>query len=135
MPLLSWKDDYSVKIKEVDEQHKKLIGMINDLHEAMTQKKAKEVLGDVLKKLADYTVFHFSTEERLMRSNGYPEYEEHRDKHQKMTTKVLALQDELKQGKITLSMEVMDFLKNWLDKHILGTDKKYSPFLAGKGVS
>jgi len=135
MPLLSWKDDYSVKIREVDEQHKKLIGMINELHDAMTQKKAKEVLGDVLKKLADYTVFHFSAEERLMRSNGYPEYEEHREKHQKMTAKVLALQDELKQGKITLSMEVMDFLKSWLDKHILGTDKKYSPFLTGKGVS
>ncbi len=135
MPLLNWKEDYSVKIKEVDEQHKKLIGLINDLHDAMTQKKAKEVLGDVLRKLADYTVFHFSMEERLMKSNGYPEYDDHREKHQKMTAKVMSLQNELKQGKITLSMEVMDFLKNWLDKHILGTDKKYSPFLTGKGVS
>lgn len=134
MPLLTWKEDYSVNIKEIDDQHRKLVAMINELHDAMSERRAKEVLGEILKKLADYTVFHFSSEERLMRTNEYPEYEEHRGKHEKMTNKVLALQEELKQGKITLSMEVMDFLKNWLDKHILGTDKKYSAFLNSKGV-
>lgn len=134
MPLLIWKDDYSVNIKEIDEQHKNLIAMINELHDAMAQKKAKEALSEILKKLADYTVSHFAKEENLMRANGYPEYDEHRNKHEKMTAKVLALQDDLKQEKISLSIEVMEFLKNWLDKHIMGTDKKYSDFLNSKGI-
>lgn len=134
MALLAWKDDYSVNINEIDEQHKKLVAMINELSDAMSQKRGKEVLDDILKRLADYTVSHFSKEENLMKTNGYPEYDEHKAKHEKMTAKVLALQDELKQGKISLSIEVMDFLKNWLDKHILGTDKKYSGFLNSVGV-
>ena len=135
MALISWKADYSVNIAEIDQQHKKLIDMINDLHTAMSEKRGKEVVGDVLKKLADYTVFHFTAEERLLRTNEYPEYEEHKDKHEKMTAKVLALQDDVKSGKLTVSMEVMNFLKNWLDKHILGTDMQYSGFLNGKGVN
>lgn len=135
MALFNWKDDYSVKVKEIDEQHQQLIALINKLHDAMGEKRGKEVVGEILKRLADYTVYHFANEERLLRSNGYPEYDAHHDKHVKMTGKVMALQEDLKSGKITLSIEVMNFLKNWLDKHILGTDKKYSSFLNEKGVS
>ncbi|MBU0484036.1 MAG: bacteriohemerythrin [Proteobacteria bacterium] len=135
MGLFVWKDDYSVNIKEIDTQHKKLIDMINELHEAMSERRGKDVLNDILAKLANYTVSHFSTEERIMRTNDYPAYQEHREKHEKMTAKVLALQNEVKTGKGTITLEVMNFLKNWLDKHILGTDKQYAPFLKSKGVS
>lgn len=134
MPLLNWKGEYSVNVNEFDDQHRQLIGMINELHEAMAERKASSVLEGILAKLADYTVRHFTAEERLMRIHGYPGYEEHREKHQRMTAKVMALQDDLKRGKVTISLAVMDFLKNWLDRHILGTDKLYGPFFAGKGV-
>lgn len=135
MALLNWKDEYSVNIKEIDDQHKKLVGMINELHEAMVQKKAKEVLGSVLAKLVSYTATHFANEERLMQGNGYPEFAEHKEKHEKMTAKVIALQKDWQAGKTTLGIEVSQFLKDWLDKHILGTDRKYAPFLNSKGIS
>ncbi len=134
MALLNWKPEYSVNIREIDDQHKKLVDMINELHEAMVQQKAKEVLGSVLSKLVSYVATHFANEERLMQSNGYPDFAAHKEKHEKMTAKVLALQKEWQAGKAALGIEVSQFLRDWLDKHILGTDQKYAPFLNSKGV-
>ena len=134
MPLLSWKDEYSVNIREIDDQHKRLVDLINELHEAMVQQKAKEVLGGVLSKLVNYAASHFAAEEKLMEGNGYPEFAEHKSKHVAMTAKVLALQKDWQAGKAALGIEVSQFLRDWLDKHILGTDKKYTPFLNSKGV-
>lgn len=135
MALLTWTDRYSVGIKEIDEQHKQLINMINELHEAMLAKQGKEALMTVLNKLANYCVSHFAMEEKLLSTHGYPEFADHKDKHVKMTTKVKALIADVQSGKSTISIEVMQFLRDWLDKHIMGTDKKYGPFLNSKGVA
>ena len=134
MALLAWKDAYSVKIKEIDDQHKKLIDMINELNDAMSQGKAKEVLGAILDKLVTYAASHFALEERLFQTHGYEGYQEHKAKHEKMTAKVLDLQRQYNSGQAAMTIEVMNFLKNWLDKHIIGTDMKYSAFLNSKGV-
>jgi len=134
MAIISWKDEYSVGISEIDRQHHKLIDLINQLNDAMTQGKGKEILGKILADLISYTHNHFKAEEKLFDQYGYPDAEEHKIKHQKMTEKVLDLQKQFKAKKISITFEVMDFLQNWLDKHILGTDKKYGPYLNGKGV-
>lgn len=134
MPIMSWTDAYSVGIAEIDQQHKKLIDLINALHDAMTKGQAKAVLGKILGELVNYCSSHFATEEKLFDRHGYPDAAEHKDKHQKMTSKVLALQQQFEQGKATITLDVMEFLQQWLDKHILGTDKKYSQFLHSKGV-
>lgn len=134
MAFFTWKDEYSVQIKEIDDQHRQLVGMVNELHEAMMQQRAKEVLGPILNRLVNYCATHFATEERLMKTHGYLEYGEHKAKHDKIAAKVVALQDDYKSDKFNLTIEVSQFLKDWLDKHILGTDKKYCAHLHGKGV-
>lgn len=134
MPLMTWKNEYSVNIAQIDQQHKKLIDLINQLNDAMAQGKAKEILDKILNDLVGYCASHFKLEEQLMQSNGYPEFAEHKDKHDKMTAKVLSLKKDVIAGKKLISLEVMKFLEQWLDKHILGTDKNYSPFLNAKGV-
>lgn len=134
MPIISWKDDYSVGISEIDRQHHKIIDLINQLNDAMTKGKGKEILGKTLADLISYTHSHFKAEEKLFDEYGYPDAEEHKIKHQKMTGKVLDLQKQFREQKITITFEVMDFLEKWLDKHILGTDKKYGPYLNSKGV-
>lgn len=134
MALFTWKEEYSVNIKEIDDQHKELVAMINELHEAMMQQRAKDVLGKILNKLVSYCAGHFATEERLMQTHGYLEYAGHKAKHDKMTAKVLALQNDLKANKLNLTTEVSQFLRDWLDKHILGTDKKYSTHFNTRGV-
>lgn len=134
MTLFSWKDQYSVKVKEIDNQHKMLIGILNELYEAMLAGEAKEVIGGTIKSLADYTGVHFSYEETLMKKHNFPGYQEHKNIHTQFIAKVADFQDKHKQGKLMLSMEVMNFLKDWLKNHINGIDKKYADFFNQKGV-
>ncbi len=135
MPLIQWTQSLSVNIKEIDSQHKRLIELINLLHESMRAGKGKDVLGKVLGDLADYTVSHFGTEEGLFQKYGYPEYLRHKREHDELTKQVLALKDKFETGAPVITVELMNFLKDWLNGHILNSDKKYSEFLNSKGVS
>lgn len=134
MALIDWNDNLSVNIKEVDSEHKKLIGMINELHSAMGAGKGKDALGKVLAGLVEYTKTHFSYEENLMQKHNYPGYVSHRGLHDALVKKVLDLQSNFQAGKSLVTVEVMNFLKDWLTNHIQNTDRKYGPFLNGKGV-
>jgi len=73
MPLFPWSDDLSVKVTLIDDQHKKLIALINSLHDAMRAGEGKQVLEKTLKELADYTVYHFQTEEKYMQAVPLPD--------------------------------------------------------------
>ncbi len=134
MALLTWQDKYSVGIKQIDDQHKQLFTMINDLNDAMLVGKGKDALMPILNKLASYCISHFAVEEKLFDTHGYPETADHKEKHYKMNAKVKSLIGDVQSGKSTVSIEVMNFLKNWLDKHIMETDQKYAPYLQSKGV-
>jgi len=132
---MTWKNEYSVNIRQIDIQHKKLVELINDLHEAMSAGKAKDVLEKILGELVAYTKFHFSKEEELMETNGYAGLLAHRIKHKELTEKVLQFQNNFRSGSAALSIELMNFLKSWLVDHIQGTDKQYSAPLNAKGIS
>lgn len=135
MALLEWSDKYSVNIKEMDEQHKKLFNMVNELHDAMKGGRGKEALGGIFAGLIQYVGTHFAAEERLMNAHAYTGYIAHKAEHDKLTKKALELQKSFQEGTPVVTMEVMNFLKDWLQNHILGTDKKYSQFLNSKGVA
>lgn len=135
MSLFQWSPDLSVNIAEIDSQHKKLIGILNLLHESMRTGKGKDVLAKVLNDLTDYTVYHFGTEERLFEKYAYPEYRAHKRQHDDLTSQVLELKKRFEAGQVTITVEVMNFLKEWLNNHIRHTDKKYSEYLNSKGVS
>ena len=129
-----WNSGLSVNINLIDEQHKKLVGMVNELHKAMKLKKSSTVIGSILDRLAEYTVSHFGTEEKLFAQHGYSEEKAHVEIHRKLVAQVVDIQKKFKAGESMVSMELMTFLKDWLVNHIQGTDKKYSSFLRGKGV-
>jgi hemerythrin len=135
LALFNWNDSYSVNIKEIDSQHKILIGLINELHDGMKVGKGKEILEKTLDELIKYTVYHFDYEEKLFTSYKYPESSSHKMAHTSLIQQVKTLKENYDSGKTVLTMDVMNFLKDWLGNHIIGTDKKYSTFLTGKGVS
>ncbi len=135
MALLEWNDSYSVKVAKFDDQHKKLFAMINDLNDGMKAGKGKETLGAVLKGLIDYTATHFADEEKAMAQHGFLQLQLHKNEHNKLVKQVLALQADYAAGKAMLSMEVMNFLRDWLNTHIVGTDKKYGEFFNAKGIA
>lgn len=126
MPIMKWVDDYSVQVAELDQQHQKLIEMINHLHDEMRQGKGRESLGSILDQLIEYTRVHFATEEDWMARAGYAGLTAHREEHRKLTRQVEELQDQYRAGSRTLSLEVMVFLRDWLVNHIQGSDQKYS---------
>lgn len=135
MPLIRWDNRLSVGIKVFDEQHKRLVSMINELHEAMKTGRGKHVLNDILRKMEEYAKTHFTSEEVIMKKYGFPGYWEHKREHEAFIAKVREFRTKYEKGELTLTFEVMNFLKNWLINHIMGTDKKYGPFLRERGFT
>lgn len=135
MAFLEWNENLNVGVDSINEQHKKLVAMVNDLHDAIQKGQAVDVLGKTLDGLIEYTKTHFAYEEKLFADTGYGDAASHKLEHDKLTATVLGVQEKYKAGAGgTLSGEVMDFLKSWLVNHIQGTDKKYGPHLQAKGV-
>jgi len=132
--LMTWSNDLSVGVRLIDEQHKVLLGLINELHAAMRAHKSDDVLVGVVERLKQYTVKHFGQEEEYFDRYGYPETAQHKEYHRKLVQQVLDFEAGLKSGKAKVTMEIMRFLKDWLINHIMGTDKKYTTFLNSKGI-
>jgi hemerythrin len=129
-----WKESYSVKVVALDNQHKKLFDIINELYSAMGTGHGRDVAGGVLNKLLNYTVTHFAVEEKLMERHGYPQLASHRAEHKALTDKVLAFKKTFDAGKVNVTPELMTFLQHWLRTHIQTVDQKYSDFLNSHGV-
>jgi hemerythrin len=129
MALLEWNDRLSVNIREIDDQHKKLVNMVNGLHDAMKEGKAEALLMRIVADMKQYAASHFGLEERYMKNNNYPDYPVHKSEHDKFVAKVVQVEKDCKSGKCAISMDILNFLSSWLVNHIKGTDKKYSPFL------
>jgi len=136
MAFVEWSDSLGVGVGSIDEQHKKLVGLVNDLHSAIENGQGGHVLGRTLNGLIDYTKTHFAYEEELFAKTGYPDTPAHKQEHDNLCKTVIAVQEKYNSGASdTLSSEVMDFLKSWLINHIQGTDKKYSSHLQANGVN
>lgn len=134
MALITWDDSFSVRVAEIDQQHQKLVALINDLNDGMRQGKGKEALAKIITGLLGYTVTHFKAEEKYFDQYGYPDKDQHKKEHGDFVQKVTDFKMGFEAGKLGLSIEVMDFLGNWLKKHIKGTDQKYSQFFNAKGL-
>ncbi len=134
MSLINWEESLSVKVSEIDSQHKKLVELINSLHEAMKQRKANEALGGIIDELINYAMTHFRTEESYFDKFGYLKASAHIKEHKDFVNRVAAFKDDFARNKIMLSMEIMDFLKTWLINHIKKIDMAYSDFFIEKGL-
>jgi hemerythrin len=130
MPFVEWKDSYSVEHAEIDAQHRRLLDIINNLHEAMKLGGKPEVLVRVADELVNYTRVHFTREEQIMQRAAYLDVETHARKHRAMIAQVEGFRGDLQGGKVAVSILMMGFLKDWLTKHILDTDMRYRPHLA-----
>ncbi len=134
MPIMQWDQKFSVGLATIDAQHQKLISYLNELYDAMRQGKGKDKLEKTLQALIAYTSEHFQTEEKLMKQFHYPDAESHFTEHASFVQHAIKFQRDFESGKIMLTTEVMKFLNEWVQNHILGTDKKYSLFFIEKGV-
>lgn len=128
--IIEWNDGMSVGVEDLDNDHRVLIDLINQLA-AAEDRQDRINLEAVLDELVDYTVFHFEKEEQYMESAGYPALASHKRTHAVLTEQVLAIRRRVVEGgQSGLGDEVLDFLSRWLREHILQADALYRPYLA-----
>jgi hemerythrin len=132
MPLIEWNTTFSVGIQKIDEQHKKFFSLINVLYDSILQDKSEAVVGSVLKELQQYVIFHFKSEETWMELYHYPDMINHKLEHQEGTKKLNKLMLEYERGRKTVDIELLKFLSDWLQNHILLVDRNYIPYFQGK---
>ncbi|WP_281646264.1 bacteriohemerythrin [Parendozoicomonas sp. Alg238-R29] len=131
--LITWTDEFSVGIQEIDEQHKTLVDLLNNLYVAIREHHGNKEATNTLCELATYTRIHFTVEESLMSITGYPEYEKHKYQHKLLADQLNEFQEKVVNG-TPISVELLHFLKNWLTHHILEDDMAYAPHMIKKGI-
>ena len=134
MSLLAWNNMFSVGVKEIDSQHKKLLAIANRLNDAMKQGLGKDVLAGILTDLVAYTESHFAFEERLMEQHKYPLSPQHKAEHKELVRTVADFKRKFELGDAALTSDVMGFLRDWLSRHIMNSDKMFGRDLNSKGV-
>ena len=134
MKIIEWDEKFSVGIKEIDDQHKVLVDILDELYLAMLKARGNEVIEATLDKVIRYTKTHFSTEELLFKKYSYPEENPHKAEHDAMLKKVDAFRRDFKNGKL-IGVDLMHCLKKWFVEHLQTTDYRYVEFFKGVGVS
>ncbi|HBO45943.1 MAG TPA: hemerythrin [Planctomycetaceae bacterium] len=125
-PFVTWKAFYSVGNAAIDDQHKRILDIINDLHSAIEDGDEMDTLNSLLGRMVDYTNTHFQFEENLMKECGYPHLEEHRQLHNELRRKTAGLRSH---AEIVTGSDLLSFLKTWWIDHIQEMDQQYSPYL------
>lgn len=134
MTFFTWKDDYSVGVTAIDNDHKMLIDLIDQLHEAFVSGDMASVCEAVLDSLVDYTERHFAAEEVLMTQCSYPDIACHHEQHENLAAQVVEIRDRFARGEQQIGNELLAFLHDWLYFHIIEADMKYRPTFEAAGM-
>jgi hemerythrin-like metal-binding protein len=135
MPPITWHPGLHIGIPEIDEQHEKLTGMINELCLAHAEGRDKAVLSEIIIGVSDYAGYHFDAEEKRMREAADPEIEAHLAQHREFLGRSIGFLLSFVDGREELTVEVLDYLTGWWVAHITGTDKNLGRYLAGRGAA
>lgn len=135
METIKWTDSLSVGVREMDDQHKKLVGLINRLIEEQHTLTEPATIAELLTGMTDYARDHFRAEEYLMAEYGYENKDRQAHSHQTFIATTLEFMAASEIGPNILSIALLEYLKSWLTGHILYEDMLYKPFFASKGVS
>ena len=132
--MITWSEAMSVGVPRLDSDHRVLIGLINHLDRATARRfETRMVVSEVLDALLAYTRFHFEREERVMEACDYPEIDSHRGEHAELTREVEDFIDRFQRDPVAVTHgEMLVFLTEWLNHHILLQDKAYRPFVEGQ---
>lgn len=124
-PLVVWKPSLAIDISTIDAEHRRFLGMMNELHDAMVHGESDRRLRTLHAHLAAYASFHFTGEEELLEAIQFPARAEHQKQHAWFIAKVRALE----LGKSEASRATLAFMKDWFVEHILGTDKEFATWI------
>ncbi|HKK69811.1 MAG TPA: bacteriohemerythrin [Candidatus Krumholzibacteria bacterium] len=132
--LIGWTEALSVGIPSIDQQHRKIVDLINELNTAMESGETDSALRQIFRELVAYTDQHFRYEEELFERFGYGDAAGHAREHDALRKKVTELKERVDRGDFVLGVEVMSFLRDWLTHHIQGSDMAYASDLLKAGA-
>ncbi len=136
MPFYQWSDAMSVGVALLDSDHKAIVRLINRLHNAREENEPSAVLDQIFDSLADYVELHFEREEQVMEACGYPALSQHRQEHLRFSDNMRYMQDRyLSAEGDGVGGELLVFLKDWLNHHILIQDMAYKPYAEGNDLA
>lgn len=127
--FINWNTTYSVGNTEMDNQHKKLIDIINKLFDSFKEGNAQKISSEILEEMIEYANFHLNSEEKLLYKYDYPEKENHEALHNEFREKTEELKSIISSNSEDAHYKLMDYLKKWWTNHILVEDMKYSKFI------
>ncbi len=134
MELIEFTNDELVHVKIIDDQHREIAVMINEIHKNVLNNN-KTLVKDSLLKLIELLEIHFETEERLMKENRYPGYITHKLEHDRFYNKTVTTLDQYKKNEILLGLDQLDSLRRWFYNHIEINDRKCANHLISLGIS
>lgn len=133
MEAVAWTEEISVGVARIDEEHKNLLAMLNELGQAMASGQGREAVSVTSARMREYALQHFKTEEEAMTASRYPDRSSHMAEHDSFIGKVLDLEETLGQGGAVPAKDLWTFLRNWLSEHIQGPDKLLGEHLCAAG--
>lgn len=129
MEKIVWEDRFNIQVDVIDEQHRRLVDLMNRLIAVQEEETSDEEIADILGAMTNYLGYHFDTEEQLMIDHGYPELESHREEHQAFVTQTAYFIATYREGGASLKSDILLFLKEWLVNHIVQTDGAFGDYL------
>jgi hemerythrin-like metal-binding protein len=134
MERIDWNPSFSVGVKALDEEHERIVRMINLLISDPGATVRSETISELLDRLTKYASDHFRTEEQFLEEYGYPDLAGHKEEHKAYRIKMVALCQATTRHEESVPAELLKFIGDWWKNHILEADMKYRPFLTERGV-
>lgn len=128
MSYLQWNNKLKLNINSMDQEHQELIKLMNGLHDLVNQLKPKAEIEKALFALLNYAKKHFNDEEKYMETIGFDGFENHKILHRRLIERLEGFARDFSSGKSPLKEDFFNFLKFWLESHIMGIDIKYANF-------
>jgi len=125
MPIIDWNNTYSLGIEQIDDHHRHLVALLNTAYDVFVGQGHKVEIEELVEELINYATYHFAAEEQLMSRYDYIGTEAHIKQHENFIRQIKTFQKELLDGRKTLTLELIVFLKDWLLDHISKSDRAY----------
>ena len=135
MGRIQFSDSLLIGIDEIDKQHMMYLDILNELLDSMKERKSREIQSEIIDKLISYAFYHFTKEERYLNESTYPGKEQHKREHEAFVEKLIQFKKDYDTKKLTLTIDIINFMNNWWINHIKVSDKKYQPYLVKENVA
>ncbi len=134
MTLMFWNESLVIGIDELDEHHKQLVSLLNNVYSNFTLGANRSGLAHIINELIRYAQYHFDAEEKWMETHHYPGTAKHIEEHVRFYERISRFQNDYIAGDATLTLDLFQFLQNWLTVHILNTDAALGRFAREQNI-